>query len=268
MKIWNETNLAIEAAKAAGAKIMCVYESEFKTEYKQDSGGEITEADLSSQRTIVEFLNQTNLSILSEEAEDNKSRLKSERIWIVDPLDGTADFVARTGDFSVMIALVEKNVPIMGLIYQPTNDILYLAQKGEGAWKKTGGDWKRIEVSSIERLADSRVVLSRHHFAPPDKHLAYALGAKEYLYRGSAGIKAGMVAEGSADIYVTATSKMKHWDTAASVCLVSEAGGRVTDLLGETLAFNTEDFHHRNGILMSNAKIHGKVLEILKDEKL
>ncbi len=263
MNFWNETKLAIDAARAAGSKIMAIYHYEFETEFKQDRE-EVTVADRASQDTISKFLRSSGLPILSEEQEDDLARVQAQRIWIVDPLDGTMDFIGKTGEFSVMIALVEAGTPVLGVIYQPATGRYYAAQKGEGAYLNQNGEWQKLWVSLVDQLSQAKAVVSRHHLSELDKRLARELNVREYVSQGSAGLKAGLVAAGTVELYLATTDKMKQWDTAAAHCLISEAGGRITDLWGREFVYNTEDLYHRDGVLMSNSKIHDEVLKIYK----
>ena len=129
-----ELEIAIKAAEKAEKVILEIYNTDFKTSQKKDNSP-ITDADLQSNEAIKEILSQTEHIILSEEDKDNQSRLSREKIWIVDPLDGTSDFIDKTGEFTVMIALIKNKKPIIGVIGWPTKKTLFVAQKGEGAYK-------------------------------------------------------------------------------------------------------------------------------------
>ena len=122
----------IDAITKAGDKILEVYESDFQVE-KKDDNSPITKADLESNKIIKESLLQTKIPILSEEDADDKSRTDSDKVWIIDPLDGTQDFVNKTGEFTVMVGLVENHVPIMGLVYWPTEKKIVFCRKG--SWR-------------------------------------------------------------------------------------------------------------------------------------
>ena len=261
MNLGEETKLAIQAAQAAGKKILSIYNSDFTSQRKMD-GSEITEADRASQSIITEFLIRSRLPILSEEQDDDLFRLKENRIWIVDPLDGTTDFIARTGEFSVMIAVVENQTPILGVIYQPANEALFVAEKGKGAYIVEGNNWKKLQVRKTTDLNKVRAVMSRHHMSLEEKNFLGKLGITDVIKMGSAGLKALAIAQGQADLYFTFTDKIKQWDTAAAYSLVTEAGGRITDLEGLDLVYNTENLNHDNGIIMSNGYVHKNVVEI------
>ena len=126
-----ELEKIIDEMVKAGERILEVYETDFSTE-KKDDDSPITQADIESNKILKEVLGQTGITILSEEDVDDKNRLSEEKVWIVDPLDGTTDFVNRTGEFTIMVGLVEKQKSILGLIYWPIKKKMYLAESGKG----------------------------------------------------------------------------------------------------------------------------------------
>jgi len=248
----------IDTITKAGDKILEVYESNFQVE-KKDDNSPITKADLESNKIIKESLLQTRIPILSEEDTDDKSRMDSEKVWIIDPLDGTQDFVNKTGEFTVMIGLVENHIPIMGLVYWPTEKKLYFAENGFGAFCYDSQGWTKISVRNVEEVAKSLALVSRHHLSDKEKKMLDHLKIKNTASIGSS-LKVMEIASGRADIYLTSTNKMKQWDTAASHCIISEAGGKMTDILGNDLVYNTELVNHENGLLVTNGSIHEEVV--------
>lgn len=254
-----ETHLAINAAFKAGEAVMEVYEKDFSTSLKNDNEP-ITEADIKSNSLIHKIISQSNHPILSEESPDDKSRLDSKKIWIVDPLDGTTDFVKKTGEFTIMIALVEHNKPILGIIYWPTKNQLFLAQKGEGAFRSKDGKWEKISVSNISELKNCRAVGSRYHLSEKERNLLELLQISKFTSKGSS-LKVTDISSGLAELYLTTTNKMKQWDTCASYCLVTEAGGKMTDINGKDLLYNTEILNHENGLIVTNGLIHNEIIK-------
>ena len=248
----------IDAVITAGDKIVEIYESNFKVE-KKDHNSPITKADLESNKIIKESLLQTGIPVLSEEDADDKSRMDSDKVWIVDPLDGTQDFVNKTGEFTVMVGLVENHVPIMGLGYWPTEKKLYFAEKGLGAFCHDSEGWAKISVRGVEEVTESLALVSRHHLSDKEKKMLDHLKIKNTANIGSS-LKVMEIASGRADIYLTSTNKMKQWDTAASHCIISEAGGKMTDISGNELIYNTESVNHENGMLVTNGLIHETVV--------
>jgi len=254
-----EFEIALEAALKAGKEIINVYSSDFASKTKDDASP-ITMADLKSNQVIKEILSKTGYPILSEEDIDDKKRLHENRIWVVDPLDGTTDFVNRTGEFTVMIALVEEKKPILGVIYWPTESTIFVAQKDLGAWRFSNDFWQRIWVSKISDLSKCRAIGSRFHISKVEKILLDKLCIKKFTSVGSS-LKVAQISSGNAEIYLTTTNKMKEWDTCASYCLVSEAGGKMTDMSGNDLSYNNQNVAHQNGILVSNNQVHDKIVK-------
>ena len=257
-----ELDIAIKAAQKAGDVILEIYKGEFEEFTKKDDSP-ITEADLKSNEIIKGILSQTKHKILSEEDNDDQSRLSEEIIWIVDPLDGTSDFIDKTGEFTVMIALVKNKKPILGVIGWPTEKTLFAAQEGMGAFRYSNGEWKKITVTSTQELPKCRTVGSRHHLSDKEKLFIKKLGIEDFTSIGSS-LKVGKIASGEAEAYITTTNKMKEWDSAASHCIISEAGGKMTDMSGNEISYNNKEVHHQNGILVTNGIIHQTIVDEFK----
>jgi len=257
-----ELDIAIKAAQEAGNTILKIYEKDFKTFTKTDNSP-VTDADLQSNKIIKEILSVTKHSILSEEDIDDKNRLSNDMIWIIDPLDGTSDFIDKTGEFTVMIALVQNQKPILGVIAWPTEKTLFVAQKNAGAFRYSDNKWEKISVTKISELPKCRTIGSRHHLSDKEKDFIEKIGIKDFTSIGSS-LKVGKISSGQAEVYITTTNKMKEWDTAASHCIISEAGGKMTDMLGNELTYNNENVYHQNGILVTNGLIHEKILTEFK----
>jgi len=257
-----ELDIAIKAAKDAGKEVLKIYKKDFDSFSKTDDSP-ITEADLKSNEIIKDVLSNTKYSILSEEDKDDKNRVSEEMIWIIDPLDGTSDFIDRTGEFTIMIALVKNKKPILGVILWPTENTLFIAQENQGAFKFSNDKWEKISVTNIEKLSDCRIVGSRHHLSDIEKKFIEKLGISDFTSVGSS-LKVGKISSGEAEAYITTTNKIKEWDTAASYCIISEAGGKITDMLGNELTYNNKNVYHQNGILVTNGLIHNKILEEFK----
>jgi len=257
-----ELDVAIEAAYKAGNSILEIYKKNYETFTKSDDSP-ITEADLKSNEIIKTILSKTKHKILSEEDKDDQKRLSEEIIWIVDPLDGTSDFIDKTGEFTVMIALIKNKKPIIGVIGWPTEKTIFAAQKGCGAFKFSEGKWKEISVTKISELSKCKAVGSRHHLSEKEKMFIKKLGIKNFTSIGSS-LKVGKISSGEAEAYITTTDKMKEWDSAASYCLISEAGGKMTDMAGNDITYNNKVVNHKNGILVTNGIIHDQIVEEFK----
>ena len=257
-----ELDIAIEATIEAGKAILEIYKQNFESYTKKDDSP-ITEADLKSNEIIKRELSKTGHHVLSEEDKDDLNRLSEETVWIVDPLDGTSDFIDKTGEFTVMIALIKNKVPILGVIGWPTEKTLFAAQKGKGAFRFSNEEWERIFVTSESDISKCRTVGSRHHLSEKEKEFIKKLGIEDFSSIGSS-LKVGKISAGEAEAYITTTNKMKEWDTAASYCIITEAGGKMTDMLGNNLTYNNRDVCHLNGILVTNGIIHQKILDEFK----
>ena len=204
-----------------------------------------------------------NLLKISEEEDDDQNRLSKDMVWIVDPLDGTSDFIDKTGEFTIMIALVKNKKPIIGVIGWPTEKTLFVAQKGSGAFRYSNNEWSKMSVTSISELSRCRAVGSRHHLSDRERDFIKKLGIENFTSIGSS-LKVGKISSGDAEAYITTTNKMKEWDSAASYCIIFEAGGKMTDMLGNDITYNNKDVFHQNGILVTNGLIHDKIVDEFK----
>jgi len=257
-----ELDIAIRAAREAGNKILEIYQRDFTISKKNDDSP-ITDADLKSNEIIKKILSHTQHSILSEEDEDDQNRLSKDTIWIVDPLDGTSDFIDKTGEFTVMIALIKNKKPVLGVIGWPTEKTFFVAQKGSGAFRYSNDEWRKISVTTEETISKCRVIGSRHHLSDKEKSFIKKLGIKDFTSIGSS-LKVGKISSGEAEAYITTTNKMKEWDSAASYCVISEAGGKMTDMSGNDITYNNKQVFHQNGILVTNGLIHEKIIKEFK----
>ena len=255
----SEINLAIDAVIDAGKTVMEIYDQGFEQMTKINNEP-LTKADIESNKIIHEIISTSDHPILSEESDDTKKRLERKTVWIVDPLDGTSDFIHKTNEFTIMIGLVKEQKPILGVIYCPTNDTLYVAQQDQGAYRLLGEKWSKLSVSTISDLAKSRVVCSRHHLSQNERDFLENIHPMKLTQRGSS-LKAIDVASGMAEFYFTSSNKIKQWDTCASYCLIKEAGGNITDIFGNNLEYNTEIVNHQNGIMITNGLVHNLLID-------
>jgi 3'(2'), 5'-bisphosphate nucleotidase len=248
-----ETELAFRAIKEAAKKVLEIYNDDFQSMEKEDKSP-VTLADLESHGIITSILSESKTTIVSEEGEHHRASASS-RFWLVDPLDGTREFVDRNGEFTIMIALVENGRPAIGLISHPLADSVYLAQDGRGAFRHDGNGWSRLRVSDIETLNGSRAVISRSHVSAEELSFIDSLKLSGYSRLGSS-LKALRICSGDAELYFAANTKMKQWDTCASCCLVVESGGRMTDMFGGDIVYSTEAASHEKGLVISNGRVH------------
>ena len=228
-------------AAAAARRILHVYHSPFEVARKADESP-LTEADLASHRTIVEGLEglSPSLPVLSEESADEvdfATRAGWSRYWLVDPLDGTKDFVKRNGEFTVNVALIERHAPVLGVVAAPVTGVCYAAGRGLGARR-----YDPDGATSVLRVRTSagkpwRVAASRSHMDRRTEAFIRNLGPSERVSIGSS-LKFCLLAEGGVDVYPR-FGPTCEWDTAAAQCVVEEAGGWVADLGLEPLRYNT-----------------------------
>ncbi len=241
-------------AVQAGGSILNIYAKTFDVEFKEDQSP-LTEADRVSHRIISEELRKLypDIPVLSEEGKDIpfSEREMWDRFWLVDPLDGTKEFIKRNGEFTVNIALIENNSPVIGVIYVPVQNLLYYAVKNQGAWKKHGSaEPVRIHVSHGPDGDGLIVVQSRSHPSEELQRYLERLNIKESIARGSS-LKLCAVAEGSADIYPR-LGPTWEWDTAAGHAIVEAAGGHVVDLKKVPLGYNKKIIKHEHFIAVSD----------------
>ena len=243
----HETNLpSIEKlsglARHAGNAILDIYHSEFAVQDKEDRSP-LTAADLASHRIIVDALQELTpeIPILSEEsaAIPFETRRLWRRYWLIDPLDGTKEFIKRNGEFTVNIALIEAQRPVLGIVYVPVTGVLYCGGENIGAFREAPGEERQKIAVCSHHQSPLRVAGSRSHASEGLQQLLANLGPHEMVSMGSS-LKFCLVAEGSADLYPR-LGPTSEWDTAAAQAVVEASGGRVTDLQLQPLRYNTKE---------------------------
>jgi len=264
----HELRVACELARAAGAAILEHYEGPLKIAQKnsENDAEPVTQADTIANELIVSRLKREfpNDGILAEESVDTMRRLEKSRVWMVDPLDGTNGFIDGNGDFAVQIGLAEDGQCMLGVVYQPLPGVMYRAVRGEGTWiERPNFDPTRATVSQTHALSDMRLAASRSHRSPRMNKVVERFGFKDEVQRGSVGIKIGLLIEQQCDVYIHLSSRTKQWDTCAPQVILTEAGGRLTDLFGYPLSYNVPDVQNRNGLVASNGFSHDQIVERL-----
>jgi len=249
-----------EVVREAGVEIMKKYGADNEIMKKKDKTL-VTEVDLLSEKIILEGLKDFDYGILSEENLGANNRMGKERVWIIDPIDGTMDFIKKTGEFSVMIGLVENGKPILGVVYQPSEDKLYSAILGGGAFLEEKGKIKKLEVSDNKNFSKVTMLGSRHHMKELEVKLCQDLGIVDFVTHGSAGLKICLIAEQKAGLYINSSDKTGEWDICAGDIILSEAGGKLTDMDGNDFVYNREQYLNLEGFVASNGLLHKKVIE-------
>jgi len=236
-------NPVCEIAKLAGAEIMKIYAEGFEIEEKKDHSP-LTTADLASHTLIIEKLEKLtpDIPILSEESASIAFAERSswKDYWLIDPLDGTREFIKRNGEFTVNIALITEHTSSLGVVYLPVNDVCYYAARNLGAFKQEQTQTaEKIQSRNSTPATKPTICGSRSHAGKSLQALQDKIGAFDLISMGSS-IKMCLVAEGVADIYPR-FGPTSEWDTAAAHCIVSEAGGVIVNTALETLPYNTKD---------------------------
>jgi 3'(2'), 5'-bisphosphate nucleotidase len=236
----------IAIARSAGSAIMQVYAGEIEIQRKDDNSP-LTEADMAAHHIIEAGLQKLSpaLPVLSEESVTIPYEVRSKwrRYWLVDPLDGTREFIKRNGEFTVNIALIDDGRPVMGVVYAPAKELLYFASRENGAFRQKGAqdesairaralNPEKVTIAGSRSHSDIRVesLLS---------NITGKLSAPELIPMGSS-LKICMVAEGRADLYPR-LGLTSEWDTAAAQCILEEAGGRLIDTNGNPFIYNTKE---------------------------
>lgn len=263
-----ELRVALGLARLAGAAILGFYEGPLDIEQKRDFDDRepVTQADRVANELIVRALRQEfpGDGILAEESIDTDHRLDKRRVWMIDPLDGTNGFIDGNGDFAVQIGLAEDRQCVLGVVFEPLRGVLYRAVRGHGAWiERPGQGLERARVSDSKELSTMRLAASRSHRSPRMDKVVKAFGVKEEIRRGSVGVKVGLIVDKICDPYVHLSPRTKQWDTCAPQIVLTEAGGRLTDLFGKPLIYNLPEVQNRNGIVASNGAAHEQIISAL-----
>jgi 3'(2'), 5'-bisphosphate nucleotidase len=263
-----ELRVACELARAAGAAILEHYEGPLHIKQKNydDDTEPVTQADTIANELIVTGLKREfpDDGILAEESVDTEHRLEKSRVWMVDPLDGTNGFIDGNGDFAVQIGLAEDGRCTLGVVYQPLTGVLYRAVSGGGTWiERPQFEPEQARVSDKKNLSEMRLAASRSHRSPRMNKVVTRFGFQDEVQRGSVGIKIGLLVEQQCDVYIHLSGRTKQWDTCAPEVILTEAGGRITDLFGYPLNYNVPDVQNRNGLVASNGVSHDQIIETL-----
>ncbi len=234
-------------------------------EINDKKDGPVTSADLAANHYILEQLQTAfkdeDFGYLSEETYNIKEgkALPQDWVWIIDPLDGTRDFIDQTGEYAVHIALTYQKEPVLAVVVVPEAEKLYFATKGNGTFVETiDGNISPIFVSNRHKIEDLHLVASRTHRDLRMQHLLDQLAFKERHYVGSVGCKIATILEQKTDVYISLSGKSaaKDWDFAAPELILTEAGGKFTYFEGNALKYNQGDVHKWGGIIASNGHCH------------
>lgn len=261
-----ELEAACDIAREAGNILLDYYDETDDGRVRTKAGGSPqSAADRASNAFIVAALRDQfpQDGLLAEESPDDMRRPGEARAWIVDPLDGTREFLERIGQFVVQVAFVYEGDPVVGAVYQPTTETLYYGTPGVGAYRDCDGHSTRLSVSTRERPASFRCVLSRSHHLPLSEEMVRMLGIERTERIGSVGLKVAALLEQRADLYLHPSGYTKLWDTAAPQAILHAAGGVMTDCYGRPLDYSGLDVRNRAGILASNGRAHARIATLI-----
>jgi 3'(2'), 5'-bisphosphate nucleotidase len=224
-------------------------------------GNPVTEADRLVSAFLVNRLKHLfpDDAVLSEEEPDDKERLSRSRVWILDPLDGTMEFVRRVEEFAVMIGLAIDGVATLGVIYQPTTQKLYYATVGSGAFLIENRTTRLLRVSAESDTERMTIALSRSHPSSHVDAIRHELGIHNSVSYGSLGLKVGLICEGRAHLYLNTSRHTSQWDTCAPDIVLREAGGRMTDLFNAPLRYDVAELRNLRGVIASNGSGHDQI---------
>ena len=254
-----ELKIAINAAKKAGEVILKYYKSKYEIKDKSYHNP-VTTADKEADEIIKKILmnNFPNYGWLSEETVDSRERLSKEKIWVVDPLDGTKEFIEGVPNFVVSIGLVKNGLPILGILYNPVTKELFSASKGRGAFLNN----KRISCRSKEKTEEMIILNSRSE----TQHGLW----DPYLYKfkvlkpiGSVAYKLGLTAAAKADVFASLRPK-NEWDICAGNCIINESGGKLIDLNGNQRKYNLEKTLIKPGLIAGDIEAVDKTYLAIK----
>ncbi len=264
----DELRVAMSLALEAGKLVLEIRGTDLGVELKV--GDEpVTIADKQSSELVMRGLRAAfpDDVVISEESDDDLARLTADRVWYIDPIDGTKDFIAGRPGFSVMIGLTVAHRPVLGVIYQPIGDRMFWAAPGASgepeAWALPAADGEYpmpLHVSDIRDPSQVRLVASASHRTHTIDEIKSALGISSELNIGSVGLKLALIALGERDLYVNPSAKSKLWDTCAPEALLTAAGGVLTDAHGDPVRYDVPDLHCRRGLVASNRHVHAEVV--------
>ena len=258
-----EYEFACRLAREAATIVTTFYVGSSEVEYKSHDEP-VTEADRSANQHIVTRISEMypDDGILSEESKDDLIRLEKKRVWIVDPLDGTKEFIARNGEFSIMIGLAIDGLAVMGVIMQPDPGILYAGGVGIGAFLyENENEPVPIHVSDQQFVNRMTLVSSRSHRQQIVDTIRKRLKITSERVSGSVGLKVGLITRQLADLYIHPSPGCKEWDLCAPCALLEAAGGVMTDCWGNPLVFNKRDVRAHNGVVATNAQNHDQIVQ-------
>ncbi len=252
-------------ARQAGKIVMDVYATDFAVAYK-GKNDPVTEADQQGNDLIVKGLQEAfpHDIVVAEESPRPAVTQSATRVWYVDPLDGTKEFIAKNGEFSVMIGLAVNGQAQLGVVYRPDGDLLYAGAVGHEAWMEQQGIRTPLVIKERDSGRSLTLTVSRSHRHPLVEKIGQALGVGNEILSGSVGLKIGLIARGDADVYLEPGPYTKLWDSCAPEAILRAAGGEFTTILGQPLVYGLQQLANTHGLLATNGFCHERVVQALQ----
>jgi 3'(2'), 5'-bisphosphate nucleotidase len=259
--LYQELPIVEQLVREAGELVRSFYDTGAAVAWK-GANDPVTAADHAANQHLVAGLRRAfpGDGILSEESHDDLARCQRRRVWIVDPLDGTKEFIGRIGEFSIMVGLAIEGEAALGVVYQPVADLLYRGAPGLLADVVQRGVTQPLAVSRVADPAQMRLVASRSHRDPLVGAVCRDLGITQDRPSGSVGLKVGLLATGQCDLYIHPSPGLKEWDTCAPDAILRAAGGAIGDAWGRPLRYNNADVRQRQGLAASNGVVHARIV--------
>lgn len=262
-----ELKIARRLAAEAGEMVLGYFRSQaFDVEEKPNDAGPVTSADEAANTFLCDALRGAfpDDAILAEESVSDFS--PAERVWLVDPIDGTREFIAGRDEFSVMIGLAMDGEPVLGVVHRPLPATTAWAVRGQGAFRESATGRETLQTSTTSETTELRLLRSRSHDSQRVSAIRDTLGITEQRRLGSYGLKVVEIASGRDDLYMTLSSKTALWDSAAAQVILHEAGGQITTTRGEPIryVYTPESIHHHHGTCASNGPAHPRIIEVIQ----
>jgi len=262
-----EMQVARDAARAAAERILELYGPDVEVRWKGENDP-VTAADEAGTEIILEWLAREfpGEPVLIEERKDDLSRLEGDRAWIVDPLDGTREFIDRIPEFSVMIGLEERGRAVMGVVHVPLTGVTFQGRAGGPAERvDPGGGIEPLSCRPVTRIEDMRLVVSRSHRSEKIGRAMERLGITAEVPSGSVGVKVSKMVSGEADLYIHLGPGIKLWDACAPHAILTSAGGRMTDPSGGDIDYASRSVYCETGLLATCGSLHEEIAGRIAD---
>lgn len=260
-----ELDAARRIARQAGDLLLEIYATNFDVQDKAGGMGPVTEADERANELIVTALRKAfpGDGVVAEESKDSADAKRFERCWYVDPMDGTQEFVNRNGEFAIHVGLAIGGQAVLGVVFRPVGGKLYSGVVGQGGFVEVDGERRPLRVSEVADPSALRLVVSRSHRSRLTSSVAQKLGITRETESGSVGLKCGLLAEATADLYIHTSNKSFRWDNCAPEAVLRSAGGILTDLGGTPYRYDGSELQNHRGLLGCNAAAFPRVQPVV-----